>query len=74
MNRFTKKIIYERNEKSINKKFITLKYKHQAIHMQYERKIIQIFKSFIEKALVPQIKRMEGSLFEWNKFNAMISN
>jgi hypothetical protein len=31
--------------------------------MQYERKLIQIFKSFIEKALVPQIKKMEGSLF-----------
>lgn len=31
--------------------------------MQYEKKIISIFKSFIEKALVPQIKKMEGSLF-----------
>jgi len=41
---------------------------------QQEKRIIAIFKSFIEKALVPQIKKMEGSLFEWNKFNTMTSS
>lgn len=27
-----------------------------------EKKLIQIFKTFVEKAFVPQIKKLEGSL------------
>ena len=29
--------------------------------------------SFVEKALIPQIKKFEGSLQEWNKFYSLIS-
>lgn len=39
-----------------------------------ERKIIGIFKSFIEKVFVPQLSKMDlSSQQEWNKFSTMIS-
>lgn len=39
-----------------------------------QRKIISIFKSFIEKVFVPQISKMDLSCQqEWNKFSNMIS-
>lgn len=37
-----------------------------------EKKLIQIFKAFVEKALIPQIKKFEGSLNEWNRFSALL--
>lgn len=42
--------------------------------MNAERKLIQIFKSFVEKSLVPQIRKIDGQLFEWNKFSTMLSS
>lgn len=39
-----------------------------------DRKIIHIFKSFIERVFVPQLPKMEFTcLQEWNKFSSMIS-
>ncbi len=38
-----------------------------------ERKFLQIFKAFAEKAFVPQIKQANGSLAEWNIFESLIS-
>lgn len=39
-----------------------------------ERKIIGIFKTFIEKVFVPQLSKMDpSSQQEWNKFSSMIS-
>lgn len=39
-----------------------------------EKRLIQIFISFVEKALVPQIKKFNGSITEWNKFSTMLTN
>lgn len=36
-----------------------------------EKKLILIFKSFVDKALVPQLKR-DGNLDDWNKFAALL--
>lgn len=33
-----------------------------------EKKLISIFKNFVDKAMVPQIRKSEGSLAEWHKF------
>lgn len=41
--------------------------------MNLEKKFIQVFKTFVEKALLPQIKKFEGSLADWNKFASLIS-
>ena len=42
--------------------------------MSYEKRLIAIFRTFVEKALLPQLKRIEGaSSKEWNKFNSMLS-
>ena len=41
--------------------------------MDIDKKFIQIFKTFVEKALVPQIRKFEGSLSEWSKFCSLIS-
>lgn len=39
-----------------------------------ERRIINIFKSFIEKVFVPQLAKLDLSCQqEWNKFSNMIS-
>lgn len=39
-----------------------------------DRKIINIFKSFIDRIFVPQLPKMDASCQqEWNKFSAMIS-
>jgi hypothetical protein len=39
-----------------------------------ERKIISMFKSFIERVFVPQLPRMEPTCKqEWTKFNTLIS-
>lgn len=37
-----------------------------------EKKLIQIFKTFVDKALIPQIKKLEGSLNEWNRFSTLL--
>lgn len=38
-----------------------------------ERKIIGIFKTFIEKVFVPQLSKLDSSSQqEWNKFSNMI--
>lgn len=41
--------------------------------MNIERKLIQLFRTFVDKALTPQIKKADGSLAEWNKFSALLS-
>mgnify|MGYP003499931834 CR=1 FL=1 len=33
-----------------------------------EKKLISIFKAFVDKAMAPQIRKSEGSLIEWHKF------
>lgn len=38
-----------------------------------ERRCLQIFKAFVEKAFIPQIKQVNGSLAEWNIFESLIS-
>ena len=40
--------------------------------MNNEKRIISIFKSFIEKSLIPQIKKQDGQLNEWNQFSYML--
>lgn len=42
--------------------------------MHFEKKLITIFKTFIEKNLIPQIKKVDGLLTEWNKFSSMVSS
>ena len=41
--------------------------------MNLEKKFIQVFKNFVEKALLPQIKKFDGSLIQWNKFSTLLS-
>ena len=41
--------------------------------MNMEKKLVQLFRTFVEKALVPQIRKAEGSLGEWHKFSALLS-
>lgn len=41
--------------------------------MSIDKKFILIFKNFVEKALLPQIRKFDGSLSEWNKFSTLIS-
>lgn len=41
--------------------------------MHFEKKFVHLFRTFVERALIPQIKRSEGSMAEWNKFSNMIS-
>lgn len=38
-----------------------------------EKKLIQLFRVFVEKALIPQVKKFDGSVVEWSKFSNMIS-
>lgn len=39
-----------------------------------ERRIISIFKAFIEKVFVPQLSKMDGNCQqEWNKFSSLIT-
>jgi hypothetical protein len=38
-----------------------------------ERKLIQLFKLFVEKAFAPQLRKLGGDLTEWNKFSNMLS-
>ena len=38
-----------------------------------EKKLIQLFRVFVEKALIPQIKKFDGSVVEWSKFSNLIS-
>ena len=38
-----------------------------------ERRCLQLFKVFVEKAFIPQIKQANGSLAEWNIFESLIS-
>ena len=42
--------------------------------MNMEKKLIHLFRTFVEKALVPQIQKAEGSLGEWYKFSTLLSN
>ena len=42
--------------------------------MNVEKKLIQLFRTFVDKALIPQIKKADGSLTDWNKFSALISS
>ena len=42
--------------------------------MNNETRIVEIFRTFIEKALLPQIKRTDGNIQEWNRFNALLNN
>lgn len=37
-----------------------------------QKKLIQIFKTFVEKAIIPQLKKIDGSLVQWNKFSAFM--
>ena len=37
-----------------------------------EKRLIQLFKIFVEKVFVPQIKKFEGTLVEWSKFSSML--
>ena len=41
--------------------------------MTFEKKLIHIFKTFVEKSLIPQIKRFDGSINEWNQFSSLLS-
>jgi hypothetical protein len=40
---------------------------------QYEKRLIQLFKGFVERALLPQIRKANGSVIEWERFSGMIS-
>jgi hypothetical protein len=42
--------------------------------MHFEKKLVYIFKSFIEKALIPQVRRNDGTLSEWNKFCTILAH
>ena len=41
--------------------------------MNIEKKLINLFRTFVDKALAPQIKKFDGSLVEWNKFVSLIT-
>ena len=41
--------------------------------MQTEKRLIQLFKGFVERALIPQIRKYNASTFEWDKFAGLIS-
>ena len=41
--------------------------------MSNEKKLISLFKNFVERALLPQLKKVDGSQSEWSKFSSMIS-
>ena len=41
--------------------------------MQAEKRLIQLFKGFIERALIPQIRKFNGSTVEWEKFSGLVS-
>ena len=41
--------------------------------MNQEKRLIAIFRSFVEKSLLPQIKKVEGSTQEWQRFNSLLS-
>lgn len=41
--------------------------------MNNEKKLINLFKNFVERALLPQLKKVDGSQAEWSKFSSMIS-
>ena len=41
--------------------------------MQFEKRLVQIFKAFVEKNLIPQIQKTQGSVSEWNKFSSLLT-
>ena len=41
--------------------------------MNQEKKLITIFRTFIEKSLVPQIRKNEGNLQDWNRLNNLLT-
>ena len=42
--------------------------------MSQENRLITIFRSFIEKSLLPQIRSHDGNLQDWRRFNSLLSN
>lgn len=41
--------------------------------MNNEKRIIAIFKQFIQKIFIPQIRKVEGNLQDWYQFSSIIS-
>jgi len=41
--------------------------------MNVERRLIQLFKSFVERVFLPQLKSTDRPALEWNKFGSMLS-
>lgn len=41
--------------------------------MNIEKKLVQLFRLFVEKALLPQIKKTNNSVPEWAKFSTLLS-
>ena len=39
-----------------------------------DRKLIGAFKSFVEKAILPTIKKTDPCILEWNKFSHYLTN
>ena len=37
-----------------------------------QKKLVHIFKTFVEKSIVPQLRKLEGSLTDWNKFCTLL--
>lgn len=37
-----------------------------------QKKLVNIFKTFVQKNIVPQLRKLEGSLTQWNKFSALL--
>ena len=39
-----------------------------------DKKLVNAFKNFVEKVFLPNLKRTDPQMQEWNKFNKIISN
>lgn len=39
-----------------------------------EKRVVSIFKSYIEKLFVPTFKKNDGLTAEWNKMNLLLAN
>jgi hypothetical protein len=38
-----------------------------------DKKVIAVFRSFVEKVFLPNIKKTDPAFLEWNKFNQLLA-
>jgi len=42
--------------------------------MSFEKRLITLFKGFVEKVFIPQCNKNEATMSDWNKFIGLLSN